>query len=229
MNHALAGTPFTISHYPKKFEGLLLEIQNHLPEYLKLPFDPKGVIWKLYWTLTCTTVLPKGRFLVIPLLDNMNTFEIFNIFHMPVPVKDPVVPTDKLPSMVAWYRLETSSIPGNLAQMKYVLLTATEQEHCTSPLWHYCDVRSPVYSMISSKLCIVALFMKDTENAKNNCKTEVEPNSILPKTTYHIIDGLWFIATQNILCSLPSETKRDSDCKPTFKYNQTKHVLYCYI
>ena len=62
--------------------------------------------------------------------------------------------------------------------MKYALLTPIE--HCISLLWHYCDVRSPVYSITSSKLCTVALFMKDTENIKNYCKTEVEPNSILP-------------------------------------------------
>ena len=96
---------------------------------------------------------------------------------MPVPVKDLVVPTDKLPSMVALYRLETSSIAVNLAQMKYVLLTPTEQEHCTFPLQHYCDVKSPEYSMTSSKLCTVALFLKDTEKVKNYCKTEVELNS----------------------------------------------------
>ena len=81
----------------------------------------------------------------------MNVFEFFKIFTMLIPVKDPVVPTDKLPNIVAWYRLETSSMAVNLAQMKYFLLTATEQEHCTSPLWHYCAVRCPVYSMTSSK------------------------------------------------------------------------------
>ena len=82
--------------------------------------------------------------------------------------------------------------------MKYVLLTPTEQEHCMSPLQHYSDVGSPVYSMTSSKLCTVALYMKDTDNGKNYCKTEVKPNSILPRA-YHIIDGLWFIASQNTL------------------------------
>ena len=150
---------------PRSLKSLLLEIENHLPEYLMLLYDPKGEIWKLFQTLTCTTVLEKDRFLVIIsilLLDNMNTFEIFNIFNMPVPVKDPVVSTDKFPSMVAWDRLDTSSIAVNLAQIKYVLLTGTEQEHCTSPLWHYCDVRSPVYSMASSTLCAVAMFMKDS-------------------------------------------------------------------
>ena len=34
--------------------------------------------------------------------------------------------------------------------------------------------------MTSSKLCMVALFMKNTENLKNYCETEIEPNSILP-------------------------------------------------
>ena len=59
---------------------------------------------------------------------------------MPVPAEDHVVLTNKIPSMVDWYRLETSSIAVNLAQMKYVLLKAAEQEHCIFPLWHYCDV-----------------------------------------------------------------------------------------
>ena len=117
---------------------------------------------------------------------------------MPLFVKNPVVPTDKLPSVVASYRLETSSIAINLAQMKYVLLTATEQQDCTSPLWHYCDLRRPVYSMTSSKLCTGTLLMKNTENVKSYWKTEVEPSSILPRR-YHIIDGLWFIATQYTL------------------------------
>ena len=73
---------------PISLKGLLLEIQNHLPpEYLKLPYDPKGEIWKLHQTCTCITVFCKGRFLVIvsiPLFDNMNTFEICNIFNMSV-------------------------------------------------------------------------------------------------------------------------------------------------
>ena len=43
--------------------------------------------------------------------------------------------------------------------------------------------------MTSSKLCPVMLFMKDTENVKNYCKAEAEPNSILPRA-YNIIDGL---------------------------------------
>ena len=113
--------------------------------------------------------------------------------------------------------------------MKYVLLTTTEQEHCKFPLLHYCDVRSPAYSITSSILSTVALFMKDTENVKNYCKTKVEPNSILPRA-HHVIDGLWFIANQDILTFTvvyPQKQKETLDCKPTFRYNHTKCVLYC--
>ena len=102
---------------------------------------------------------------------------------MTIPFKDPIVPTDKLPIMVTWYRLETSLIAVNLTQMKYVLLTATELEHCASPSVQNCDVRSPVYSMTTR------LFMNDTENVKNYCKTDVEPNSVLPRAQF-AIDGL---------------------------------------
>ena len=45
--------------------------------------------------------------------------------------------------------------------------------------------------------------MKDTENVKNYCMAELVPNSIL-HGAYHIIDGLWFIATQTLSCSLQS-------------------------
>ena len=68
--------------------------------------------------------------------------------------------------------------------------------------------------------------MKDAENVKNYCKTEVELNSISSRA-YPIFDGLWFIATQNTLkysVVCPQKQKGDSDCKPTDRYNQTKHV-----
>ena len=82
--------------------------------------------------------------------------------------------------MVAWYRLEASSIAINIAEMKYVLLTDREQEHCTSPLRHYCDVRSPVYPIAFSKLYVIVLFMEDEERIAKNCNSIIEPNSVLP-------------------------------------------------
>ena len=33
---------------PRSLKALLLEIKNHWPEFLQLPYDPIGEIWKLY-------------------------------------------------------------------------------------------------------------------------------------------------------------------------------------
>ena len=62
------------------FKGFAIRNRDHVPQYLKLPYGPKGKILKLYQTLSCTIVLDKCIFLVIvsiPLLDNISTFDIF--------------------------------------------------------------------------------------------------------------------------------------------------------
>ena len=50
---------------------------------------------------------------------------------MPVSIKNPKVPDDNLPNMVAWYNLEANSIAVDLKQMKYVLLSKREQDPCS--------------------------------------------------------------------------------------------------
>ena len=77
---------------------------------------------------------------------------IFDIFSMPVPIKNQTVPDDTLSNMVAWYSLETSSIAVNLNKMEYILLSKKGQDHCSSPLCCFGDVQSPLYSITSSKL-----------------------------------------------------------------------------
>ena len=70
-------------------------------------------------------------------------------------------------------------------------------------------MRSSIFPVNLSKLCVVALFMKKTENVEKFCQTEVLPNSLLPKATY-VLDGIWIVATQvelsfSIVC--PNYTK----------------------
>ena len=95
----------------------------------------------------------------IPLLKKFNELEILDIFRMPVPLKNPKVPEDNLPNMVPWYYLEANSITVNLDQMRYVLLSKKEQDHCSSQLNLYCDVQRLLYPITSRKPCIVALFL----------------------------------------------------------------------
>ena len=103
---------------PGVMKKLLIEIESHLPEFFKVPYDPKGKIQKFYQTLPCSTLFDEGRFLVIvsiPLLDKINKFEMYDVFNMPGP-------HDKTPNMVASYRLEAVFFAVNLAEKKYVIL-----------------------------------------------------------------------------------------------------------
>ena len=79
--------------------------------------------------------------------------------------------------------------------------------------------------MTSSKLCTVALFMKDTENVENYCKTEVEPNSILREHITSLMVYILYGLTFTVVCH---QEQKDSHCKPSFRYNQAEYGLYCY-
>ena len=84
-----------------------MEIDNHLPPISTTPYEQKEIL-KMYQTLVCTTVLDKEQFLVmlsISLLAKFNKFEISDIFSISVPIKNPKLPNDNLPKLVAWYNV----------------------------------------------------------------------------------------------------------------------------
>ena len=61
----------------QSLKRLLLEMKSKLPHHLTLPNDPDRKLWKYYQSLTCTTILDTGMFLVVvsvPLLDRDNKF-----------------------------------------------------------------------------------------------------------------------------------------------------------
>ena len=58
---------------PRGLKKLLTEIKGHLPKFLSLPYDPRGKIWKIYYTITCATVIDQGRFLIIVLIPLLDT------------------------------------------------------------------------------------------------------------------------------------------------------------
>ena len=67
---------------PSSLKALLVEIENHLPQFLQLPSDQRGDIWKMYQTLACTTVHGKGHLLVIvskPLLDKSTNLKFLTV------------------------------------------------------------------------------------------------------------------------------------------------------
>ena len=67
------------------------------------------------------------------------------------------------------------------------------------------NVKSSVFPINLSKLCVVALLMRNKDN-ETYCPTKVIPNSLLPKASY-VFDGIWIIAMQaelsfSIVCKI---------------------------
>ena len=193
---------------PKNLKHLLIDMSSKLPHHLTLPDDPDEGLWKYYQSLTCTTILDKSMFLVVvnlPLIDRDHKFEIYQIINSPLPYHDPKLDAEQQPKFSARYKLESMALAINPEKTNYMILDQVELAHCSTPLLDYCKVKSSSFPVNLSKLCIVALFMKNKENVGKYCKTEVTLNSLLPKATY-VFDGIWVIATQteltfSIVCS----------------------------
>ena len=172
-------------------------MKSKLPHHLTLSNDPDRELWKYFQFLTCTTILYREMFLVVvsvPLIGRDNKFEIYNIINSQLPFYDSNLTGSLQPNFVAKYKLEASALAINPERTKHMILEADELVHCSTPLLEYCNAKSSIFSLNLSKLCVVAIFMKNEENVKAYCKTEVIPNSPLPKATY-VFDGIWIIAT----------------------------------
>lgn len=190
-------SPSTIS--PNEFRQLLREVQSHLPYYLKLPSDPETDLWDFYNILTCHTALDGNHIYTVvsvPLLDENSKYEIFKVHNLPLPMNSTF---EKLNAgMIAKYSLESQAIAVNGDKTRYVLLNDMELHQCANPFQKFCKIDSPIYPINLSELCVIALFVGNTEKTNNFCKTMISPSSTLPLATY-LFNGVWVIATLKIL------------------------------
>lgn len=98
----------------------------------------------------------------------------------------------------------------NAERTKYVTLTDIEIQKCTNPSITYCSIRSAVYPINLSKLCVVALFMRNEDNVNRHCQTIVKLNSMLPLANY-LSNGVWIIITlKDLMFSVVCQDTRDN-------------------
>ena len=200
---------------PGEFRRLLLNVRSKLPSQFRFPIDPERDLWTLYKTLTCTTLIENEKLFVvvsIPLLDTFGQLELYQVHNLAVSLNHNGDNQDI--TMFAQYQLETKDLAINNKRTQYILLTSKEAEICSSNQNKYCSIRSPVYSVTSSKLCIIKIFMGDENGINKFCKTIVNPNVILPLAEY-LTDGQWAVVTLSplkfeILCQSPGNLSRNS-------------------
>ena len=190
-------SPSVIS--PKNVRSLLIGIASKLPPGILLPSDPTTELWNYYKMLICHTLLDTNRICVvmsIPLLDYDSNFQIFKPFNLPIPVN--LNSSDDCSfSILVYSNLEAKAIGVNGQKTKYVLLNDEGLDKCIRPGVNFCDIKSPIYRINLSKLCMMALFMKDAL-IKENCKNTIKLNALSPMTEY-ISDGTWVVVTNTPL------------------------------
>ena len=190
-------TPSLIT--PNQFKTLLTDIQKHLPHTLKLPSDVQDDLWHFYRIFSCETIIEDDHVLVlisIPLIDTNYELELYKVYNIPIPFQGN---NDSISSsLVAQYSLETSMIAVDKRRTKIVLLDKTEHETCTKELIGFCAIKSPIYSIGQSKLCVVALFTKNQDRINKFCQVVISSNRNLPIANY-IHDGMLIITTDKKL------------------------------
>lgn len=163
-------SPSVIS--PKNLRSLLIGIASKLPPGILLPSDPTTELWNYYTIVSFHTLLDTNRIFVvmsIPLLDYSSNFQIFKPFNLPIHV-NLNSSDDRSFSMLAYSNLEAKAIGVNVQKTKYILLNDEGLDNCIRPGVNFCDIKSPINRINLSKLCIIALFMKDKALIKENCK-----------------------------------------------------------
>lgn len=200
-------SPSVIS--PGQLTDLLTDIKGQLEQRFKLPFEPEQDIWNFYKTLTCTTLIDRDHLIVvlaIPLLDTTGTYEIFKTHNIPLPRKN-----SNNTQLNAKFRLESTHIAVNQQHSKFTLLNDREVRKCSSSLKPYCNFHSPIYSEVSSDMCIIQLFMNNKEGIEKYCQIMMLSNKPSPQARY-LTDGHWLISSPkplsfSITCNAKTTSK----------------------
>ena len=86
--------------------------------------------------------------------------------------------------MLVYSNLEAKAIGVNVQKTTYILLNDEGLDKCIRPSVNFCDIKSPINRINLSKLCIIALFMKDNALIKENCKNTIKLNALSPMAEY---------------------------------------------
>lgn len=206
---------------PFELKQILDGIGQRLPPNLKLPYDPRVNLWKYYQSLQVSTLLDESRIVVIitlPLMQYDNSFEIYRVTNLGLPLVNGTIESSDTHTMVASYDLESNGLAINVPRTKYVLLNQQQLRECSNPTLGTCDLKTAIFPVNLSNKCILALFLEHPEKVDKFCRKIISPNAYLPRAEY-LADGAWLVITQKILrfsvtCAGPAPGRTSLIVKP---------------
>ena len=173
---------------PTHLQIELISIQQQLPPTITLPEDPTQNVWHYYKYLTVNYIPFEDKIIMlvkIPLVDNQSSLSLYKIYNLPVY-------HPKIEKSVK-YNIEGNSIAISSDRKYATIPTDTEFMECTLASGHFCSLRSALYHMYYSNLCLAALFLKNDKLISENCEMSIS-NVTSPEAIY-LDEGNWAIAT----------------------------------
>ena len=166
----------------------LVNIQKQLPPSIKLPEDPTQNIWHYYNFLSVSHTTHDDKILILiklPLIDHDSSLDLYRIYNLPI--FNPSL------NKALIYQLEVNTLAVSRDGNYATIPTESEFLECTLASGHFCNLRSALYHMQSSKMCIIALFLKDEIAINENCEMKVI--NITGPGALYLDQGTWAIAT----------------------------------
>ena len=166
----------------------LVNIQKQLPPSIKLPEDPTQNIWHYYNFLSVSHTTYDDKILILiklPLIDHDSSLDLYRIYNLPI--FNPSL------NKALIYQLEANTLAVSRDGNYATIPTESEFLECTLASGHFCNLRSALYHMQSSKMCIIALFLKDEIAINENCEMKVI--NITGPVALYLDQGTWAIAT----------------------------------
>ena len=173
---------------PEMLTKELVNIQKQLPPSLKLPEDPTQNIWHYYNFLSVSHTTHDNKIIVLiklPLIDHDSSLDLYRIYNLPI--FNPSL------NKALTYQLEANTLAVSTDRNYATIPTESEFLECTLANGHFCNLRSALYHMQSSKLCVISLFLKDEIAISENCEMKVI--NITGPLALYLDQGTWAIAT----------------------------------
>ena len=160
--------PKLITITPELLIRELLKIQDKLPPSIQLPEDPKTNVWHFYKFLSVSHTTHDNKIIVlikVPLIDHDSTLDLYKVYNLPV-FNPPL-------NKALTYEIEANTFAVSMDRNYMTIPTESEFIECTLASGHFCNLRSALYHMQSSKMCLIALFLKNENAISEYCEMKV--------------------------------------------------------
>ena len=182
---------------PYELLSVLTDIQNRLPSSYKLPLEPREEgLWDYYENLQLSAYHENSQIVVIipiPLLRYGETYDVYKILNLLMPLPNVSMPTEQSTALVAFYDLPIAGMIINKMRTRYSLLTAQEVSICENAGLKICGLEKPTYPINLSHECLTKLFLEG--EGGDNCHPVVRPNEVNITKSYP--PARWCMANLN--------------------------------